>query len=198
MSVFRKNEAEVENDWAAEESDESVTEEAVLDEFSEEDEDDDDEGASGEVRANVGAKKKGNSAPLSKKEKAALKAKELAEMDDVFAEFGIDIPNVEVKRDDEETKEPVIASGTSDSSDKKRKKRKKKMTQKASAVIEATPAVPLTKEEIKARLAAKTAGAKPKGPKVSTAISVALKEGGDGKHQTKSEIKKAKALDWER
>ena len=34
--------------------------------------------------------------------------------------------------------------------------------------------------------------------KVSVAVSAALNKGGDGKVQSKSEIKKAKALDWER
>ena len=208
MSAFQSAPADGDNDWTKDDSDESVTGEEVNDE-SEEDDDDEGDEESHAVEMSTSASSTGKSSkgkvkevPLSKKEKAAIKAKEMAELDNVFAEFGIDAhassTGKESAASGKDMKGETDAASPSESGDKKKKKKKKKTTAQKPVASE-SPSAPLTKDEIKARLAAKAASAgKVAKPKVSIAVSAALKGGGDGKVQSKSEIKKAKALDWER
>ena len=205
MSSFQNKPEGGDNDWTKDDSDESVADEEVNDESDENDDKDGDsitfKSNTGVISATKGSKGKVKNAPLSKKEKAAMKAKEMADMDDVFAEFGIDIQAVAMgERTITSSKDGTSEeSSTFSTSPEKKKKRKKKIAPKPATTESTTPAIPLSKEEIKAKLSAKAAAAVAKAkPKVSIAVSAALKGGGDGKVQSKSEIKKAKALDWER
>lgn len=190
--------------WLNDESDASVEAEAeaeVID--SDDDEEDNEEGAASSTSATDSDAKKLVKEiplkPLSKKEKAALKKKELDEMDDVFAEFGIDV-DATVATTAPTSSEPVQEkTNAGDASDKKKKKKKPK--KKTEAAADAAPVVPLTKEQIKAKLAAKAAAASNsnKGGKVPDSVAAALKEKSDAeKKMSKSERKRAQALDWER
>ncbi len=90
---------------------------------------------------------------LSKAEKAALKKKELEEMDSIFSEMGIDLAT---ETDVTPAVAPIAATNDAETKDKKKRKKKsgaKSSAPKPAAVVE--PATPLTEEQIKARLAAK-------------------------------------------
>ena len=111
---------------------------------------------------------------LSKSEKMALKKKELEEMDDIFSEMGITLETTPAA-----AVEASPVEERTENSDKDKKKKKKKAVAKAKPVGEAPVAVveiPLTPEEIKAKLLAKTAALGKKAAVVPVAVSEALKE----------------------
>jgi len=112
---------------------------------------------------------------LSKAEKAALKAKELAEMDDIFSEMGIEL-NPEAAAAPAPALEPVAVATKSDKDKQKKKKKKAASKPKAPEPVEAE-AVPLTEAQIKAKLAAKLAAKKP----VLTAAQKAAADNDKGK-----------------
>ena len=200
MSAFREKKVSSKDDWIKDDSDASVggNEEAEQSEGESEDDEDLDETINN-VEERKPLSKSVSKQPLSKKEKAALKVKELEELDDIFSEFGID-----VKKSGSGSGEMADASamnggqtdqaeGGEDNPDDKKKKKKKKPKKKP----EDNSMVPtMSKEEARAKLAKKiNAGTK---SKMTDAASEALKAG-DGKAKKMSKSQRKKTLpEWDR
>lgn len=197
MSGFDKKQ----DDWHAEESDESVVadieEEVETDDSDAEEEEEagNDDGGKDVEKEEVKPKNGGSKQPLSKKEKAALKQKEMEDLDDVFAEFGIDVEKSGGATEEEAVEKEEMDADVDRSGDKKKKKKKKPKAKKPEEEV-AAPAI--SKEEARAKLLAAKKGGAGKS-KVSDAVAAALRaKGEDTKKQSKSERKKAQSLDWER
>ena len=113
---------------------------------------------------------------LSKKEKEALKKKELEEMDDIFNEMGITLELAPAA--DTATSEASEAITDNDAKDKKKKKKAKTAGTKAQTAVAVAEAevAPLNKEEIKARLQAKQTALAKKAPSLPDSVKEAMKE----------------------
>ena len=119
---------------------------------------------------------------LSKKEKDALKKKELDEMDDIFNEMGITLESTPAS-----AVEASPVEERTDNSDKDKKKKKKKAAGKAKAVAVEVVATPLSAAEIKAKLLAKTAAlSKPVSVAVNPAVAAQKAEAALRPKQKKS------------
>jgi len=177
--------ASSDQNWAADvQSDDDVPAKAAPVEAASESESED-EGDGGDLllvkKAKAEPAKKGNAVSnknLSKKEKEALKKKELDEMDDIFNEMGITLEAAPTAADSANV-EAIQADADSDAKDKKKKKKtktaNKTKTPAAEAPAEAEEA-PLSKEEIKARLVAKQAALAKKASSVPDSVKEAMKE----------------------
>ncbi len=200
MSAFAGEKASRNDDWTKEDSDASIGGEegdaGESEDDESEDEEDDDGKLDDDVKKEEAKGKIGIQQPLSKKEKAALKAKELEDLDDIFSEFGIDIKKSgdgNGKEVDDSAKKgaQADADGTNATSDKKKKKKKKPKKKPE----EDTAAPALSKEEARAKLAKKVAS-KSK-DKVSDAAA-AIKADSEGTKKVSKSVRKKTLPEWDR
>ena len=172
------------DDWANVESDDSVgqvepeeqltnePETAGADSSDEEEEDDGFDLA--QIKSASAAKSEEKPAPVKKltgKEKKELKKKELEDLDDVFAEFGIDTSAAAPAAAKPE--ENPVSADTGASDDKKKRKKKKAAAKKTEPKADAQEGVKLTPEQIQEKMKAKVASMSKKGGAGNDALSLA-------------------------
>ena len=151
--------ASISEDWANVESDDSVgaiepeeqipePEQAEAESSDEEDDGFDMSQLKGPAAEKVEEKAAAPVKKLTKKEKNELKKKELDDLDDVFAEFGIDTSAAPAPAKVEEKVESTEAVASDDKKKRKKKKAAKKPEPKAAAPDDG---VKLTPEQVSAR-----------------------------------------------
>lgn len=151
---------------------------------SDDDVDDEEEKKREAMKKEVETKKKVTKKPLSKKEKQALKAKELDDLDDLLNEFGVDTKDEIVTPNEVVAEsEPNVATTTS-TSKKKKKRNKKKNTTAAS--------VEPTSENVKTVDVAAVVKAKAKPKEKSAAEKAAATAAKEAKEKAKNANKKKK------
>ena len=183
MAALVSSMEQVQQNWAAEEqSDDDLPKNKGADASSESDSNDEDDGDQSLLNVPKVAPVKKVSAPvnknLSKKEREALKKKELEEIDEIFNELGITIEkSPENNANPTEIETNSTAENNSSTKDKDKKK-KKKPQNKAKDVEAPAPAeeIALTKEQIKAKLLAKQAALGVKKPVLPESVKEAMKE----------------------